>query len=685
MKQINNISFAVILAFILAGLYSCIDDDYCDCDNIGTPESLTMSYSLSSSQKLRTTRALPTEPGNHDGSFNENIVKTLDLFFCQAGKLKLHVPDNELYIEDTSPADSIKKKITIPVTGPIKTLIDAANPVYDVYVVANNTADLSTISVGSNLAALQNLLFTTADFESKGGDQSQTSFVMDGKLTGVNIKTSTDMGKADLKRAASKVRIRILEINDTSDEEYLHDPAMGAPQARLVHFTDQSVLLEGGTAATPAAPAQWKSTPWRDVNTPVDGVVDLPGNTTAAPFYAYSNDWNTDATRETYVELKIPFLKDDVIRDYFYRVPITPYTSTPSDNEIEPSLRKMERDYLYDIAVTINHVGAANNPPVTLDGNYTITDWSEQNIVAEVFMFHYLMVTPVNTVMPNINMVTLDFLSSVSPVQYKDLVVSYTYVLHDTGQPVTSQITSGDQYATINIDNDTKKITVTSAVPVNYIPKDIFFTVYSEPSPSLTVEQQVVIKQLPATYFTTEKGEKSKTHPDGTWFSFDPPQRNRYMYMITTLVPTGDVIWGFPPLDNNNNTQNNATVANMASPSFMMASQLGASTIMDYDEAVDRCNEYWEETIINGVTVRYDDWRLPTEAELKIIDDLQHDSNNPQGVVLSGNYYWSAYATWLDEPISGWFSWDGAYLMKAPLESTSYSYYAPARCVRDVK
>lgn len=702
MKKINNISFAVILAFIFAGLYSCIGDDYCDCDNnIGTPESLTLSYSLSSSQQLRSTRALPTEPGDHDGSFNENIVNKLDLFFYQAGELKLHVPTNQLIIGDAEPADSIRKKITIPVTGAIKALIDATNPVYDLYVVANNTADLSSITPGTNLTALQNLLFTTAGFASKGGFQPQTSFVMDGKLTGVNIKTTPDMGKAFLKRAASKVRIRILEILDTSGEGYVHDPAtMGAPQARLVHFTDQSVLLEGGTAATPAAPAEWKNTEWRNVASPVGGEVGLPGNTTAAPFYAYSNDWNTDVARETYVELKIPFSKNGVTRDYFYHVPVTPYALGGTPNpDVVPHLNKMERDFLYDIAVKINYVGSSDNPPVTLDGNYTISNWGEQNIVASIFMFHYLMVTPNNTVMPNTNTVTLDFLSSVSPVQYKDLSVSYTYV-NAAGEETTVPITGGEQYATITINNDTKKITVTSAVPVNYIPKDITFTVYSEPSSSLTLEQQVVIKQLPATYFTTTKGIRS--YIDGVWrYSLPGTNTNPYMYAITTLAPDGNIIWGFPPTDAEGRTLNNQEVSNMVSPKFEMASQFGASFPKTYSNAQKQCREYIEVyKDENGNEIQKTGWRLPTAAEIRYIDNLQQTA--PTGYVMEGRYYWSSWSQYPTQRLrsswSGYYFTDavGAYRMGRGIFDDAndfVNHYSGSatyeeghvRCIRDVK
>ena len=105
----------------------------------------------------------------------------------------------------------------------------------------------------------------------------------------------------------------------------------------------------------------------------------------------------------------------------------------------------------------------------------------------------------------------------------------------------------------------------------------------------------------------------------------------------------------------------------------MMASQFGATSIMNYNAAATNCNDYWEETVINGVTVRYSDWRLPTEAEIKYIDDLQHDPNNPQGIVMRGNYYWDAYQN------------NGAYPMKDPVTFNGNQWRAHVRCIRDIK
>ena len=145
------------------------------------------------------------------------------------------------------------------------------------------------------------------------------------------------------------------------------------------------------------------------------------------------------------------------------------------------------------------------------------------------------------------------------------------------------------------------------------------------------------------------------------------------MYKITTLAPSGDIVWGFPPLDSNGNTVNSVEVANMVSPKFMMASQFGATSPMNYNNGVSNCQNYWERTTINGSFVTYDDWRLPTEAEIKYIDDLQHHVNNPQGVVMRGNYYWDAY------------NGNNAYRMKAPITTSASATSAHVRCIRDIK
>ena len=85
----------------------------------------------------------------------------------------------------------------------------------------------------------------------------------------------------------------------------------------------------------------------------------------------------------------------------------------------------------------------------------------------------------------------------------------------------------------------------------------------------------------------------------------------------------------------------------IVSPSFMIASQLGAvQAANSIEQAASHCEQYVEVTnrgngTNNKNVVAYHDWRLPTEAEIKIIYKYQ-DSSDAMDVVLSGNRYWSA-------------------------------------------
>ena len=81
----------------------------------------------------------------------------------------------------------------------------------------------------------------------------------------------------------------------------------------------------------------------------------------------------------------------------------------------------------------------------------------------------------------------------------------------------------------------------------------------------------------------------------------------------------------------------------------MTASQLGATEISaggtgvpgGVDQAKQHCEQYVE---VTGDGVVYDDWRLPTAAEIDII--IQHqDASEALAVVLSGSRYYCAYNT----------------------------------------
>lgn len=94
----------------------------------------------------------------------------------------------------------------------------------------------------------------------------------------------------------------------------------------------------------------------------------------------------------------------------------------------------------------------------------------------------------------------------------------------------------------------------------------------------------------------------------------------------------------------------------LVSPTFMLASNLGNIGDVNWAKAQDNCKYYVEYSIytidkadrLNGKTYdeyghrRFDDWRLPTYAELQIIAGYQTTQSEVMDKVLTDDYYWAA-------------------------------------------
>lgn len=114
---------------------------------------------------------------------------------------------------------------------------------------------------------------------------------------------------------------------------------------------------------------------------------------------------------------------------------------------------------------------------------------------------------------------------------------------------------------------------------------------------------------------------------------------NARMYHVQITASSGDYTLGQPRITNGK-TDPGEDNAELVSPSFMIASQLGAVfSISDEEMAASHCREYVE--VAQDGTV-YDDWRLPTRAELEIIMEFQYKENAAMDEVLAGTSYWSA-------------------------------------------
>lgn len=120
---------------------------------------------------------------------------------------------------------------------------------------------------------------------------------------------------------------------------------------------------------------------------------------------------------------------------------------------------------------------------------------------------------------------------------------------------------------------------------------------------------------------------------------------NARMYHVRITATSSEYTLGRPRITNGI-TDSGADNAVLVSPSFMLASQLGAvssTAFTSVEMAASHCKEYVEvyEDKETGEKIHLDDWRLPTKAEILIIYKYQNESD-VMDEVLSGDFYWSA-------------------------------------------
>lgn len=161
---------------------------------------------------------------------------------------------------------------------------------------------------------------------------------------------------------------------------------------------------------------------------------------------------------------------------------------------------------------------------------------------------------------------------------------------------------------------------------------------------------------------------------------------NNMMYFVTITQTDAEYKLAHPLLENVSEYNNQSAAVsspendNLVSPSFMLASTLGAvsssslNSAGGWSEARSHCS-YYVETYIDkdGNTQVLDDWRLPTSAEIKVIIDYQNNPNTQTVMeeVLGGQFYY--------------VSWSGANDGKGNAATGNNNQGTFVRCIRDVK
>ena len=417
--------------------------------------------------------------------------------------------------------------------------------------------------------------------------------------------------------------------------------------------------------------------------------------------YVYPNNWadNSILERETSIVVNLPmtFTSDGTSTDYknsWYKIPMT-------------DEKMFRRNNYYEVNIDLNRPGAATEtvPEELEDIYYSVTEWTVQDIlVGGDDRPKYLSVNKESMEMHNIavDATTLEFASS-SPVT---ITVKDIYYYDKFGQktPVSPDITgttdggiagnitvnspvpdnNAIRYFTLVITNEegiTREVTV-AQYPLEYITNqqgwysyrsDFYTGTYAPTTYEYKGSRRVAADwdnnswdystSVQNNYFFGSK--VARMNDDGTsrlyyysWSQYGSTVNtnagnltsldNARMYHVQITASSGKYTIGIPKQDANGFTDDGEDNAELVSPSFMIASQLGATQPPTSVEQAERhCREYVEvhdpdNDPDTDNAIHYDNWRLPTAAEIQIIIDFQYVENAAMDEVLSGPYYWSA-------------------------------------------
>lgn len=572
-----------------------------------------------------------------------------------------------------------------------------ADKAYKVYLIANSTLAKDVYAGITGLNELRALEQEDREIHMTGLENvtnAPQTFLMDGmaRLKGtvetdnptvvLNSSNQTDdtVLQATLRRAAAKIVIRLMQGDDV---KFTTNPATDGAVYYLRNMPYSTSVLSGidGEAKLRAtSPGQGAYFSW-----------DTPGEITLTA-YAYAHDWNDKSPLENevrfIVNIPLSYKGGEIIKSSYYQIPVS-------------KEKRLNRNTYYYVTATVNAPGAEDpSEPKTLENiQYSVASWEEQtvNVGGETDRPRYLYVNEEEMEMHNItdDNTTLSFSSS-SAVKAR---VVRAYFIDKLGQTQTVSTNGITATPSAGLNGG---IDIHSPIPTNNTIRYIELEVTNEDN---VTPRKVTVKQYPLEYITNiqswysyrddfggtnyeNRGSNqyvaaTSYNNNGTWnysnrstsgffnskyvsnensngsssISYyrwgtngNTPTdagtsglNNARMYHVRITASSGDYTLGKPRITNGI-TDSGADNAKLVSPSFMIASQLGAvRSANSVGMAASHCEQYVETyKDKNGNTVHLRDWRLPTEAELKIIMEFQYKENAAMDEVLAGGRYWSA-------------------------------------------
>lgn len=657
-------SMVVLLAWLLPACTA--DDDLAPA--VKPAEGLTIS--------LETPGVLSraTEAGND--ALNENTISQAQLLIFNSEGAR--TPDGYRSFEFTD-----GKAEAVIATGNWKNntqLFDkGAGAAYDIYVVANAHGGSTSLQNVSTLDGLLSAVDEDADIWKLEGanigtgtvDYTNKRFAMSGVSSGFvpNAKEDEYTISVTMERLAAKV-----EVNITFSDEFKAQFKPTGFYSSLRNYATRSLLradkedsftdrgIAGNGAKDPMVAAPEK---------------DFDERTAKLVLYTYPTDWGGDVLQETFVLLNMPgnyTEQEGAQLEYkgsnYYKIPVRLGDATA---------HQLNRNTIYRVNVTIDRMGQPQlDVPVELTPKYEVIPWTTVTIDVDNGDLNYLEVVKDEIIMKNIKKSEEQYFTSSSPVT-ASIEEVYYYDKYGTKQTISRNSYGRYGISVVPAAGNFGNVTINSDVPTNNGIRYIKVKVTNGQG----LSKEFTVKQYPLEYIVTvpgwysyrtdfgstyeEKGNRkvsndyfsSKVYYEGDWwndegiytytwsrYASNPSlgtrqdgNDNNNMYFVRITKTSNEYVLSVPAMDKDGYTESSPENNQLVAPAFMIASQLGTVYPQRFNDAKEHCKQYAEKSLAGEV---YDDWRLPTEAELEIIDKYQNTAGSVIDEVLGGKYYWAA-------------------------------------------
>lgn len=581
-----------------------------------------------------------------------------------------------------------------------------ADATYDIYVVANAHGGSTSLQSVTTLDGLLSAVDEDADIWKLEGanigtgtvDYTNKRFAMSGVSSGFVPETKEDEYTipVTMERLAAKVEVNITFSDEfkaqftptgfySSLRNYATRSLLRADKEES--FTDRGIAGNGANDPMVAAPEK-----------------DFEKRTAKLVLYTYSTDWGGDVLQETFVLLNMPgnyTEQEGAQSEYkgsnYYKIPVRLGDATA---------HQLNRNTIYRVNVTIDRMGQPQlDVPVELKPTYEVIPWTTVTIDVDGGNLNYLEVVKDEIIMKNIEKSEEQYFTSSSSVT-ASIDEVYYYDKYGTKQTISRNSYGRYGISVVPAAGNFGNVTINSDIPANNGIRYIKVTVTNEQglSKEFTVKQYPLeyIVTVPGWYsyrtdnmcagkvvnweaefnkdldrpVTSANNFSSKVYDedeneiytynfkrdswwvsgqfvDGQWVmghteysnwkaekgTSQTGKHNNKMYFVRITKTSNEYVLSVPAMDKDGYTESSPENNQLVAPAFMIASQLGTVSQQRFNDAKEHCKEYAEKSLDEQV---YEDWRLPTKAELEIIDKYQGVDGSVIDIVLGGKYYWAA-------------------------------------------